>query len=89
MIHRRSVLAGAGGLLATPALAQPAWPGRGPIRLVPTAPPGGLVDTVARLVAPPLSAALGQNIVVENKPGAGGVIGTDFVAKSPPTATPS
>jgi tripartite-type tricarboxylate transporter receptor subunit TctC len=83
MIHRRTVLAAA-GLLATPALAQPAWPGRGPIRLVPTAPPGGLADTVARLIAPPLAAALGQNIIVENKPGAGGVIGTDSVAKSPP-----
>jgi tripartite-type tricarboxylate transporter receptor subunit TctC len=83
MIRRRSLLA-ATGLLATPALAQTAWPGRGPIRLVPTAPPGGLVDTVARLIAPPLSAVLGQNIVVENKPGAGGVIGTDFVAKSAP-----
>lgn len=83
MIHRRTVLAAA-GLLATPALAQPAWPGRGPIRLVPTAPPGGLADTVARLIAPPLAAALGQNINVENKPGAGGVIGTDSVAKSPP-----
>ena len=83
MMHRRSVLSTL-GLLATPALAQPAWPGRGPIRLVPTAPPGGLVDTVARLIAPPLSATLGQNVVVENKPGAGGVIGTDFVAKSPP-----
>jgi tripartite-type tricarboxylate transporter receptor subunit TctC len=81
MLHRRTVLAAA-GLLAAPALAQPAWPGRGPIRLVPTAPPGGLVDLVARLIAPPLSATLGQNIVVENKPGAGGVIGTDFVAKS-------
>jgi tripartite-type tricarboxylate transporter receptor subunit TctC len=42
------------------------------------------VDTVARLIAPPLAATLGQNIVVENKPGAGGVIGTDFVAKSSP-----
>ena len=83
MLHRRTVLAAA-GLLAAPALAQPAWPGRGPIRLVPTAPPGGLVDLVARLIAPPLSATLGQNIVVENKPGAGGVIGTDFVAKSAP-----
>ena len=51
---------------------------------MPTAPPGGLVDLVARLIAPPLSATLGQNIVVENKPGAGGVIGTDFVAKSAP-----
>jgi tripartite-type tricarboxylate transporter receptor subunit TctC len=46
-------------------------------------PPGGLVDVVSRLMAPHLTQALGQTVVVENKPGAGGIIGTDFVAKQP------
>jgi tripartite-type tricarboxylate transporter receptor subunit TctC len=84
MMHRRSLLGAGAGLLATPALAQTqAWPGRGPIRLVPTFPPGGLVDTMTRLMATPLSNILGQSVVVENRVGAGGVIGTDHVAKAP------
>src|SRR5690349_5015978 len=45
---------------------------------------GGTVDLVARLVAPHLQEAWGQPVVVEQKPGAGGNLGTDFVAKSPP-----
>ncbi len=60
-----------------------AWPTRGPIRLIAQFPPGGLVDVVSRLMAPHLSLALGQSVVVENRPGAGGVIGTDYVAKQP------
>ena len=60
-----------------------AWPTRGPIRLVAQFPPGGLVDTVSRLMAPHLSAALGQTVLVENKAGAGGLIGTDYVSKQP------
>ena len=54
------------------------------IRLVVPFPPGGATDVVARLVAAGTSESLGQNIVVENRIGAGGVIGTDAVAKSPP-----
>ncbi len=75
-----------GPSLMAPALAQTSapWPQGGSIRLVPTFPPGGLVDTITRLIAQPLSQALGQNVVVENRPGAGGVIGTDFVAKQRP-----
>jgi tripartite-type tricarboxylate transporter receptor subunit TctC len=46
-------------------------------------PPGGLVDTVSRLMAPHLSQALGQTVLVENRAGAGGLIGTDYVAKQP------
>ncbi len=85
--RRALLLAGLAGAAAPgPAAAQAqSSPGARPIRLVPTAPPGGLVDTVARLLAPPLAEALGgAAVVVENRPGAGGVIGTDHVAKSAP-----
>ena len=85
MLNRRHLfgLAGAAAL-AKPSLslAQGAWPNR-PIRLVAQFPPGGLVDTVSRLLAPQLAAALGQSVVVENRAGAGGLIGTDMVAKAP------
>jgi tripartite-type tricarboxylate transporter receptor subunit TctC len=60
-----------------------AWPARGPIKLVAQFPPGGLVDVLSRLIAPHLSQALGQSVVVENRAGAGGMIGTDHVAKQP------
>lgn len=85
-MKRRHVLAAAGAAaLTTPAWvqAQSAWPSRGPVRLVAQFPPGGLVDTVARLMAPHLSQAIGQTVVVENRPGAGGLIGTDYVSKQP------
>lgn len=64
------------------ALAQ-AWPTR-PIRLIVPFPPGGGVDAVGRILAEPLAAALGQPVIVENRAGAGGAIGVDSVAKSPP-----
>ena len=47
-------------------------------------PPGGSTDTVGRLLAPRLAERLGQNVIVENRPGAGGMIGTSFVAKATP-----
>ncbi|WP_368413780.1 Bug family tripartite tricarboxylate transporter substrate binding protein [Falsiroseomonas sp.] len=85
MLNRRHLLGlAAAGALAKPSLslAQGAWPNRS-IRLVAQFPPGGLVDTVARLMAPQFAAALGQSVVVENRAGAGGLIGTDVVAKAP------
>lgn len=85
-MKRRELLAAGASVLAAPAaaLAQgAAWPSRGPIRLVAQFPPGGLVDVVSRLMAPHLSQALGQSVVVENRPGAGGLIGTDYVSKQP------
>jgi tripartite-type tricarboxylate transporter receptor subunit TctC len=85
-MKRRELLAAGASVLAVPtaALAQgAAWPSRGPIRLVAQFPPGGLVDVVSRLMAPHLSQALGQSVVVENRPGAGGLIGTDYVSKQP------
>ena len=59
------------------------WPNR-PIRLVVASAAGGVNDVVARLVAQPLGEALGQPVVVDNKPGAAGILGTDIVAKAPP-----
>jgi tripartite-type tricarboxylate transporter receptor subunit TctC len=64
------------------AAAAQTWPTK-PLRIVVTFPPGGAPDTLARLLADKW-AALGQPVTVDNKPGAGGNIGADFVAKSPP-----
>ncbi|WP_171016018.1 tripartite tricarboxylate transporter substrate binding protein [Ramlibacter sp. 2FC] len=68
--------------LGAAAQAQDSYPSK-PIKLVVAFPPGGSIDMVARLVAPKLSASLGQSIVVDNRPGASGNIGMDYVAKSP------
>ena len=62
--------------------AQP-YPSR-PVKLVVPFPPGGSLDNTGRLIAQRLSEMWGQSVVVENKPGAGGNIGADFVAKSAP-----
>jgi tripartite-type tricarboxylate transporter receptor subunit TctC len=85
MLSRRHLLGLAAAGLAAPSIARAqgaAWPNRS-VRLIAQFPPGGLVDTVARLMAPIMAQALGQSVVVENRPGAGGVIGTDVVAKAP------
>jgi tripartite-type tricarboxylate transporter receptor subunit TctC len=80
---RRALLAAAAiAPLAAPALAQ-AWPSR-PIRLVAPFPPGGGTDFIARLVADRIPARTGWTMVVENRPGAGGNIGLDTVAKAAP-----
>lgn len=67
------------------AIAQstPAWPTRGPIKLVAVFPPGGSVDQVARILQVPLQAVLGQSVIVENKGGASGSIGAAAVAAAP------
>ena len=59
------------------------WPTR-PVKLVVPFPPGGPLDTIGRAIAQKLTEAWGQSVIVENKPGAGGNIGADFVAKSAP-----
>ncbi|OZI30664.1 ABC transporter substrate-binding protein [Bordetella genomosp. 10] len=63
------------------ALAEGKWPAK-PIRLIATYGPGSSIDIIARLVAKPLAEQLGQPVIVENKPGAGGDLGTDYVAKA-------
>ena len=73
---------GALAAFATPGLAQK-YPDR-PIRLIVPLPPGGLVDIVARLLQPLLEKSLGQSIVVDNRPGASGIIGANAVATAQP-----
>ena len=68
---------------ATQVLSQTdSWPNK-PIKFVVTFPPGGSSDAAARIVAPRLAERLGQPVVVENRPGAGGGVGLDFAAKAP------
>ena len=78
-----ALLAGAAVSLPQAALAQAAWPNK-PIRLIVNFPAGGSPDIVARAVGTPLAAALGVPIVVENRAGAGGIVGTDAAAKAAP-----
>jgi tripartite-type tricarboxylate transporter receptor subunit TctC len=77
-----ALVLGASALWAGAAAAQ-AYPNR-PVHLILGFPPGGAVDALARVVAPKLGDAMGQPIVIENKPGAAGNLATDFVAKSAP-----
>jgi len=80
-MRRRGVLA----LLAAPAVAraQPAWPTR-PIRMVIPFPPGGTTDILGRTLAPPLSAAFGQPVVVENRTGGNGAVGVVETLRAAP-----
>jgi len=77
------VLALAASLFSSVAQAQ-AWPAKQPIKFIVVYPPGGASDVTARLIATKLTETLGQSVVVENKPGANGIIATEFVAKSAP-----
>ena len=93
MIRRRTLVQAAiagTGTLAMPAIAQAAetgsgqaWPSR-PIKLVVPFPPGSSPDIIARLVAEPLGQALKETVIVDNRPGAGGNVGTGAVAKAEP-----
>lgn len=87
LMHRRIfalstvLLSAALGLGHSSLMAQP-YPSK-PIRLVVPFPPGGLIDSMARLITPSLSKELGQPVVIENKPGVGGGIGAAEVTKAP------
>jgi tripartite-type tricarboxylate transporter receptor subunit TctC len=85
MLSRRLLLAAAiafGASAATPAIAQ-TYPDK-PIKLVVPFPPGGPIDTMARLVADQMTKGLGQQVIVENRPGAGSTIGSRAVAAADP-----
>jgi len=83
-IRRRSLVAFAAAALASRSLrAQGAWPTK-TVRIVVPFAPGGTTDILARALAPELAKAFGQSFIVENKAGAGGNLGADIVAKSPP-----
>jgi tripartite-type tricarboxylate transporter receptor subunit TctC len=90
MVERRGLFALAAGLAAPaaaalprPALAQAPWPAR-PVRLIVGWPPGGSVDTIARILQPRMQEVLGQPIVIENKGGASGSIGGADAARAAP-----
>src|SRR6186713_1871852 len=86
MLDRRQFLAGAASsaLALTAGAARAAeWPER-LVRLVVPFPPAGAIDVVARLIAPSLQQIWGKDVVIENRPGAGGNIGNELVARAAP-----
>lgn len=87
MITRRTALTGLAGALALPAVraasAQGAWPSR-PLRMIVPFPPGGSTDVLSRVIAERLSTALGQTVVIENRPGSAGNVGVNAIARAEP-----
>ena len=79
---RRAMALAAAFLVPAVAAAQ-AWPAR-PVRIVVPYTPGGGIDTVARTLAQKLTEQLGQSVIVENRPGAAGVVGAEIVARAAP-----
>src|SRR6267154_424557 len=88
-VNRRTLLNVLAGSIATPmlapelAFAEEAWPAR-TVRYVNGFPAGGATDTLSRILCQKMSELSGQSFVVENRAGAGGVLGADAVAKAPP-----
>jgi tripartite-type tricarboxylate transporter receptor subunit TctC len=78
----RSIAVGISFALCASGASAQGFPGK-PVRIVVPFPPGGGTDVVARTVAPKMQEILGQTVLIENRAGAGGNIGTDFVAKAP------
>lgn len=83
-MRRRTAMAAALAVAAAPALAQPAWAPSRPIKLIVAFGPGSGNDLIARELALQMAETLGQPVVVENRAGAGGALGTDVVAKAVP-----
>ena len=82
-MNRRTLLTATVGLLASPGI-TPALAQRKAVRIIVAFAPGGPVDSVARVIAGPLGEALGRTVIVENKPGANGVLGAQEVLRAPP-----
>jgi tripartite-type tricarboxylate transporter receptor subunit TctC len=82
--RRCAALLAAGMAAPSLALAQAEWKPAKPIRLIVSTPPGTVIDVVGRAVAAPLSAALGQPVVVENRGGAAGMVGAEAAARATP-----
>lgn len=83
LLTRRTVLAGLSAFAAAPARAENAWPSR-QLALLVGFPPGGPLDTLARILADPLAKALGQPLVIESKPGATGNLAASLVVRARP-----
>src|SRR5215470_1939518 len=83
--HHSAMWVSIAAACALPSYAQTdaTWPSR-PLRLIVPFAPGGTTDTIGRLVARELTKPLGQQVVVENRPGAGGLIGAEAALKQPP-----
>lgn len=87
---RRKILVAAAAALAAPGLARAqgaAWPGSRQVRILITYPPGGTTDFVARLLAQRLQEQTGGNVIVDNRPGGGGVVGWQAVVRAPADGT--
>src|SRR5665647_1792457 len=85
-LRKRTVGCLIAALVASAAMTEvcaQAYPGK-PIRMIVAVPPGGPADTLARLVGPRLGEALGQTVVIDNRPGANGIIAYDMAARSTP-----
>jgi tripartite-type tricarboxylate transporter receptor subunit TctC len=82
MARRRLLLLASAAALARPALAQAPWPQRA-VRILVSFPPGGSSDFVARVIAPHLAEALGQQFLVDNRPGAGGMLAAELLKREP------
>src|SRR6266853_5906375 len=77
------VLAATAALVASPPLSGQQYPSK-PVKIIVAFPPGGGTDITGRFFAQRLTSVLGQPVIVENKPGAAGVIGTEAALKAPP-----
>jgi tripartite-type tricarboxylate transporter receptor subunit TctC len=78
----RTVVVGLAASFGAAAAAEPQFPQR-PVRMIVAVPPGGPADTLARLVAPKLTESLGQTVVIDNRPGANGIIAYEMTARAP------